>query len=204
MVLASRKAPHGHGRPAPFPGSRHCLREKHVKVLLLCSSFNGLSQRAWTELRGAGHDVRVQLTGDPGGHRRRGRTFEPDLIICPFLKERVPAEIWQRYRTIIIHPGPPGRPRAVLAGLGDQRRRSRAGASPRCRPSRRWTRARSGATARSRCPPTRRARAASTTARSPTPRSSWCTRWWRRPPTRSFRPRELVYGPRTCAAGCVR
>ena len=40
-------------------------RENHVKVLLLCSSFNGLSQRTWTELRGAGHDVRVQLAGDP-------------------------------------------------------------------------------------------------------------------------------------------
>ena len=34
--------------------------------------------------------------------------FEPSLVICPFLKDRVPAEVWQRYRTIIIHPGPPG------------------------------------------------------------------------------------------------
>jgi putative two-component system hydrogenase maturation factor HypX/HoxX len=33
---------------------------------------------------------------------------QPDLIICPFLRERVPARIWQAYRTIIIHPGPPG------------------------------------------------------------------------------------------------
>ncbi len=36
------------------------------------------------------------------------RLFEPDLIICPFLRERVPAEVWGRVRTIIIHPGPKG------------------------------------------------------------------------------------------------
>ena len=33
---------------------------------------------------------------------------QPDLILCPFLKDRVPAEVWRHYRTIIIHPGPPG------------------------------------------------------------------------------------------------
>ena len=49
-------------------------RENHVKVLLLCSSFNGLSQRAWTELRGAGHELRVQLAADPGHGHRAPRT----------------------------------------------------------------------------------------------------------------------------------
>ena len=83
-------------------------RENDVKVLLLCSSFNGLSQRTWTELRGAGHDVRVQLAGDPEAAIGAAAALEPDVILCPFIKERVPAEIWQRYRTIIIHPGPPG------------------------------------------------------------------------------------------------
>lgn len=79
-----------------------------MKVLLLCSSFNGLSQRTWTELRGAGHEVRVQLTASPETVLAAVTTFGPDLIICPFLKERVPAEVWRNHRTIIIHPGPPG------------------------------------------------------------------------------------------------
>jgi putative two-component system protein, hydrogenase maturation factor HypX/HoxX len=79
-----------------------------VKVLLLCSSFNGLGQRAWTELRGSGHDVRVQLAADPEAATAAVTAFEPDLILCPFLKERVPAEVWRNHRTIIIHPGPPG------------------------------------------------------------------------------------------------
>ena len=34
--------------------------------------------------------------------------FDPELIICPFLRERVPEEVWRRYRTIIVHPGPKG------------------------------------------------------------------------------------------------
>jgi putative two-component system hydrogenase maturation factor HypX/HoxX len=79
-----------------------------VKVLLLCSSFNGLSQRAWTELRGAGHELRVQLTAHPDTVAAAVHTFEPDVVICPFLKERVPADVWQHYPTVIIHPGPPG------------------------------------------------------------------------------------------------
>jgi len=79
-----------------------------VKVLLLCSSFNGLSQRAWTELRGAGHEVAVQLASNSEAVVAGVTAFDPDVIICPFLKDRVPAEVWRHYRTIIIHPGPPG------------------------------------------------------------------------------------------------
>ena len=36
------------------------------------------------------------------------RAADPELIICPFLKDRVPAQVWQNWRTIIIHPGPVG------------------------------------------------------------------------------------------------
>ena len=79
-----------------------------MRILLLCSAFNGLSQRAWTELRDGGHDVRVQLASGPDAMCEAAASFDPELIICPFLRERVPAEIWQRRRTIIIHPGPMG------------------------------------------------------------------------------------------------
>ena len=32
-----------------------------MRILLLSSAFNGLTQRAWIELRRAGHDVTVEL-----------------------------------------------------------------------------------------------------------------------------------------------
>ena len=37
-----------------------------MRIMLLCSAFNGLSQRVWAELRAAGHPVRVQLAGGAG------------------------------------------------------------------------------------------------------------------------------------------
>jgi putative two-component system hydrogenase maturation factor HypX/HoxX len=79
-----------------------------MRVLLLCSAFNGLSQRAWLALRAGGHEVTVELAVDEAAMTSAVRLFEPDLIICPFLRERVPAEVWGRVRTIIIHPGPKG------------------------------------------------------------------------------------------------
>ncbi|WP_052423209.1 enoyl-CoA hydratase-related protein [Nonomuraea candida] len=79
-----------------------------MRILLLCSSFNGLTQRAWLELRRAGHDVCVELAISPEAMTEAAELAKPDLIICPFLKERVPAALWRAWRTVIIHPGPPG------------------------------------------------------------------------------------------------
>jgi putative two-component system protein, hydrogenase maturation factor HypX/HoxX len=79
-----------------------------MRILLLCSAFNGLTQRAWVELRTAGHEVRVELAVSEEAIRRAVATAEPDLIVCPFLRERVPDDVWTRHRTIIIHPGPRG------------------------------------------------------------------------------------------------
>ena len=79
-----------------------------MKIVLYCSAFNGLSQRAWIELNASGHDVTVHLASDGRPIERVCQKIAPDLVICPFLKDRVPAEVWRHHRTIIIHPGPMG------------------------------------------------------------------------------------------------
>jgi putative two-component system hydrogenase maturation factor HypX/HoxX len=79
-----------------------------MKILLLVSSFNGLTQRTWCALREAGHDVSVELAIDEATIISGVEAAKPDLVLCPFLKERVPARVWQSWRTIIIHPGPVG------------------------------------------------------------------------------------------------
>jgi putative two-component system hydrogenase maturation factor HypX/HoxX len=79
-----------------------------MKILLLVSSFNGLTQRAWCALRDAGHEVSVELAIDEATIVDGVEAAKPDLVLCPFLKERVPASVWRNWRTIIIHPGPPG------------------------------------------------------------------------------------------------
>ena len=80
-----------------------------MNVLLLVSAFNGLTQRVWCTLRST-PDVRVSvaLAETAGATTETVRSRQPDLVICPFLKERIPAEVWSHYRTIIIHPGPVG------------------------------------------------------------------------------------------------
>lgn len=79
-----------------------------MRVLLLVSAFNGLSQRVWCAMRDAGHQVGVLLATGEQDIVDGVRAAQPDIIICPFLKDRVPAQVWQHWRTVIIHPGPVG------------------------------------------------------------------------------------------------
>ncbi|WP_436523760.1 hydrogenase maturation protein [Actinoplanes sp. HUAS TT8] len=79
-----------------------------MRILLLVSAFNGLSQRVWCALRDAGHEVGVLLAGSEREIVDGVHAAAPELILCPYLKDRVPAEIWQRFRTVILHPGPVG------------------------------------------------------------------------------------------------
>jgi putative two-component system protein, hydrogenase maturation factor HypX/HoxX len=79
-----------------------------MRILLLVSAFNGLSQRVWCALRDAGHEVGVLLASGEREIVDGVRAAAPELILCPYLKDRVPAVVWQRFRTVILHPGPVG------------------------------------------------------------------------------------------------
>ncbi|MFC3492468.1 enoyl-CoA hydratase-related protein [Glycomyces rhizosphaerae] len=82
-----------------------------MKILLLASAFNGLTQRVWCALREQGHEVGVELApahSTPESMTRAVERVDPDLILCPFLKHRVPEEVWSRWTTVIVHPGPVG------------------------------------------------------------------------------------------------
>ncbi|OZM77605.1 hydrogenase maturation protein [Pseudonocardia sp. MH-G8] len=79
-----------------------------MRILLLCSSFNGLTQRIWTDLRADGHDVTMQTADSDAAVRGAVAAADPDVVLCPFLKERVPEDVWRSRPTVIIHPGPEG------------------------------------------------------------------------------------------------
>ena len=34
--------------------------------------------------------------------------YKPDLIIAPFLKRKIPKEVWEKHLTLVVRPGPPG------------------------------------------------------------------------------------------------
>jgi putative two-component system hydrogenase maturation factor HypX/HoxX len=79
-----------------------------VKILLLVSSFNSLSQRAWCRLRAGGHDVAVEFAIDEQTMIAAAHLAQPDIIIGTFLKDRVPAAVWTLWPTVVMHPGPVG------------------------------------------------------------------------------------------------
>lgn len=79
-----------------------------LRILLLCHSFNSLSQRLFAELRRAGHVVSVELDIADSVTEEAVTLFRPDLVLAPFLKRRIPASVWQRVTCLVVHPGPPG------------------------------------------------------------------------------------------------
>lgn len=97
-----------------------------------------MSQRAWIELNAAGHNVTAHLASDARSIEDECRTVEPDLVICPFLKDRVGADVWRHYRRSSSAPArwaTGGRRRST----GPLQGTSRRGVSLRCRPLTKWT-----------------------------------------------------------------
>lgn len=78
-----------------------------MKILFLCTAHNSLSQRLYLSLSQL-HAVTVEYALSDNAMREAVRLARPDLIICPFLTTRVPADIYEEYMTLIVHPGPPG------------------------------------------------------------------------------------------------
>ena len=79
-----------------------------LRILLLCHSFNSLTQRLFAELRAAGHTLSVELDIADSVTEEAVALFRPDLMLAPFLKRRIPATVWQRVTCLVVHPGPPG------------------------------------------------------------------------------------------------
>jgi len=79
-----------------------------MRILMLCHRFNSLSQRFYCELSEIGHEVSIELDVHPNLMVEAVSTFKPDLIIAPFLKRKIPRDIWENYITLVVHPGPPG------------------------------------------------------------------------------------------------
>lgn len=77
-----------------------------MRILLISSAFSGLTQRFYTELEDAGFIVSVELhLGDIPRLLEGVALFKPDLILCPFLTRRLPREIYEHTKCLIVHPG---------------------------------------------------------------------------------------------------
>jgi putative two-component system hydrogenase maturation factor HypX/HoxX len=76
-----------------------------MRILLISSSYNGLCQRAHVGLDDLGHDISIALALTAEDVRKAVALFQPDLMICPFLKERIPEDVYKHHHCIILHPG---------------------------------------------------------------------------------------------------
>jgi putative two-component system hydrogenase maturation factor HypX/HoxX len=78
---------------------------KSLRLLLLVSAHNGLSQRALIELTVRGHEVAVAVADSAAEMEAVVEEHRPQLIVCPFLKTLIPESIWSVYRCLVVHPG---------------------------------------------------------------------------------------------------
>ncbi|MFI6284062.1 hydrogenase maturation protein [Streptomyces sp. NPDC051018] len=81
-----------------------------MRVLLVSSAFNSLTQRIQCELRERGHAVAVEVVppGSGGVSADAVDRHTPDLVIAPMLTSALPRSVWSRHTCLIVHPGPPG------------------------------------------------------------------------------------------------
>jgi len=84
-----------------------------MRILLIASGYNSMTQRVHAELTDGGHEVSVELALGEETLReetlRDGvRLFDPDLVIAPMLTTAIPADIWSARPCLIVHPGPVG------------------------------------------------------------------------------------------------
>ncbi|MFZ4701561.1 MAG: hydrogenase maturation protein, partial [Candidatus Methylumidiphilus sp.] len=76
-----------------------------MKILLLSSSYNSLTQLAHVWLSASHYQVSVASATTAETMRDAVRQFQPDLILCPMLAHVIPRDLWQNHTCIIMHPG---------------------------------------------------------------------------------------------------
>ncbi|MDP3587516.1 MAG: hydrogenase maturation protein [Sulfuricurvum sp.] len=76
-----------------------------MRILLVISAFNSLSQRIFCDLRDRGETVGVTFDINDAQLIEEVTAFKPDFILSPFLKKRIPQSIWSAIPTFIVHPG---------------------------------------------------------------------------------------------------
>jgi putative two-component system protein, hydrogenase maturation factor HypX/HoxX len=79
-----------------------------MRILLIASAYNSLTQRVHAELADHGHELSVELALGDEVMREGVRRFDPDLVVAPMLTTAIPADIWSACPCFIIHPGPKG------------------------------------------------------------------------------------------------
>src|SRR5262249_55717515 len=79
-----------------------------MRILLMASAYNSLTQRVHVELADRGYEVAVELALGDEVMREAVRRHDPDLILAPMLTAAIPADIWSAWPCFMVPAGPRG------------------------------------------------------------------------------------------------
>jgi putative two-component system hydrogenase maturation factor HypX/HoxX len=79
-----------------------------MTLTLLTTTYNSLTQAVHTALKDKGYKVDITYAINPTQIQKEIKSFNPQIILCPFLKSYIPKEIYESYPTFIFHPAPRG------------------------------------------------------------------------------------------------
>ena len=80
----------------------------NMKLTLLTTAYNSLTQAVYVALKDKGYKVDITYAINPTQTQKEIKSFNPQIILCPFLKSYIPKEIYESYPTFIFHPAPRG------------------------------------------------------------------------------------------------
>jgi putative two-component system protein, hydrogenase maturation factor HypX/HoxX len=79
-----------------------------MRILLIASAYNSMTQRVHAELVDRRHEISVELAPGDEVLREAVCRHDPELIIAPMLTTVIPADVWSARPCLIVHPGPRG------------------------------------------------------------------------------------------------
>ena len=91
--------------PAVAKQPPNIARNYKPRVCLLSDSYNSMTQRFDVELRQRDYDVVTKIGLQTSKMATDSSLLDFDIVICPFLKTFVPAELYERSLCWIVHPG---------------------------------------------------------------------------------------------------
>jgi len=83
----------------------HNFQSNLIKILILVTTFSNIVQRVLMELKTLNHTLDEHYNSDKKRLIEQVGRFQPNVIVCPYLTQRIPSEVWGNYISLVMHPG---------------------------------------------------------------------------------------------------
>ena len=76
-----------------------------MRILILCHSFNSLTQRLYLDLGALDHELSIEFDIADSVSEEAVALFKPELIVATYLRRAIPETIWRNHVCLVVHPG---------------------------------------------------------------------------------------------------